>query len=139
MLNLLLERINEGKIISVEMFNKFDTDELLDLRDEPEFDSEWMRVFRQIEGLSYSEADSQTIYNIRKESYLKAYQASNSSEIAGYVSDDFELIAKAYASLIDDEWLNSVIWMYANNHFPCGEINRIKTNINEAFQSLIQQ
>ncbi|WP_277408698.1 hypothetical protein [Lacrimispora xylanisolvens] len=45
MLTLLLKKINEGKIISSEMFSKMDIDELLDLRDESEFDSEWMRVF----------------------------------------------------------------------------------------------
>lgn len=51
------------------MFNKLDIDELLDLRDEPAFDSEWMRVFNQIKELSCSETDMQIIDNIRKESY----------------------------------------------------------------------
>lgn len=138
MLTLLLEKINEGKIISSEMFNKIDIDALLDLRDEPEFDAEWMRVFNQIEELSYSEADKQIIDNIRKESYIKAYQASNSSEIASCVSDDFDLIARAYVLSINDCWLNSVMLIYASNIFPCGEIKPIKTNINKAFQKIIE-
>lgn len=136
MINLLLKKIKEDKMISGKMFNKLNIDELLDLRDEPAFDSEWMRVFSQIKELSCSETDMQIINNIRKESYLKAYQASNSSEIAGCVSDDFDLIAKAYILSINDWWLNSVILMYANDNFPCGEVNIIKADINEAFGNL---
>ncbi|MHC1748062.1 MAG: hypothetical protein AB9856_06690 [Cellulosilyticaceae bacterium] len=138
MLTLLLKKINEGKIISRAMFNKMDIDELLDLRDEPEFDSEWMRVFNQIEELSYSEADKQINDNIRKESYLKAYEASNSSEIASCVSDDFDLIARAYVLSINDCWLNAVMLIYASNIFPCGEIKPIKTNMDEAFKKIIE-
>lgn len=119
-LNLLLKKINEGKIISEEMFNKMDIDQLLDLRDEPEFDSHWMRVFNQIEGYSFSDADNHTIAEIKKESYLKAYEASQSSEVASCVSDDFELIARAYVISINDCWLNSVILSYEDNKFPCG-------------------
>lgn len=138
MLTLLLKKINEGKIISSEMFSKMDIDELLDLRDESEFDSEWMRVFNQIEDSSYSGADKQIIDDIRKESYLKAYEASNSSEIASCVSDDFDLIARAYVLSANDCWLNSIMLIYASNIFPCGKIKLININIDEAFQKIIE-
>lgn len=138
MLNSLLKKITEGKIISNDMFDENNIDELLDMRDEPQFDSEWMRVYNQLEKTTCSETDKQIIDKIRKESYLKAYEAANSSDIASCVSDDFDLLSRAYALSINDYWLSSVILEYVRNKFPCGEIKQNKIDIAEAFEMLIE-
>ena len=138
MLNLLLEKIKAGKIISREMFDQADMDELLDLRDAPAFDAAWMRVFNRLKDLSCPGTDREIIDEIGKASYLKAYEVSKSSEIASCVSDDFNLFARAYVASISDRWLNSVMLKYAGNTFPCGEIEQIEMNMDEVFQRLLK-
>lgn len=138
MLGLLLEKINTDRMDFPELFAQFDPDDLLELRDEAVFDAEWMGVFRQLEKLSYREADLQIINEIRKQSYLKAYQATNSGELAACVSDDFELVAKAYVSSVDNTWLNAVILCYADGRFPCGEMMERTGSIADTFSRLVK-
>lgn len=138
MVNLLLKNIKKGKIINNRIFYNCDFDELLDLRDEECFDSEWMRVYNLLNNMVVDKSYYQIIDEIRKETYLRAYKESNSSDIASCVSDDFELIVKAYILNVDDQWLNSIIMLYAKSIFPCGNIILNNLSIDDSFKMLVQ-
>lgn len=115
-----------------------DIDTLLDLREEEVFDSEWIRVFQQLEKFEISSTEKQLIDTIREKSFLQTYHLLESSDIAACVSDDFELICKAYLSGFDDTWLNSVIMSYVSYSFPCGEVEKTEYALEESMKCLIQ-
>lgn len=137
MLNKLEEKIKNNDIINVSFFVNCDVDELLDLRDSDEFDSEWMRVYNILSEIDIGDFQKQLIDSIREKSYLQAYNLLDSSDIASCVSDDFEIICKACISSYDDKWLNSLIVSYAKNKFPCGKLEITEYNLKDAFNYLL--
>ena len=137
MLNLLLNKVKSKKIITPDMFIDKDIFKLLDLRDEIAFDSAWMTAFYKVEGQCVAEEIKSIIDKIRECSFLCAYDASNSDEIASCVSDDFELLTKCYILGVNDFWLNSVILSYSNHIFPCGIIKPVHVSVDEAIKQLV--
>lgn len=138
MLELLLKKIKEDKIINYKVFNENNIDRLLDLRDEEIFDSEWIRAFSNIEKLQLDQNNKKLIDEIREEIYLKTYYNLGSDDIASCISDDFELISKYYILGINNDWVNSIIYVYSKNKFPCGKIDIIKCDIKEIFSKILE-
>lgn len=138
MLQKIIKRIEKKGIFSQDRFENSDIDMLLDLREEEPFDSEWMRVFYILEQKEISESEKYDIERIREKAYLVTYEVSGSSYIAGYVSDDFEIIAKAYIIGLNDKWLNALIWSYTMNEFPCGDLKLVDCDMEEVYKNLIK-
>lgn len=138
MLDKLKEKIKNNEIINMSFFADCNVDELLDLRDDDEFDSEWMRVYNVLNEINIGVSEKQTIDSIREKSFLRAYNLLESSDIASCVSDDFEIICKAYISGYDDEWLNSLIVSYAKNKFPCGKLEITEYNLTDSINYLLK-
>ena len=136
MLDRLLIEIESDKIISDTLFENCDIDELLDMRDDEEFDSEWIRVYNILNKAKIENYEKKKIDNIREKSILKVYDLLQSSDIASCVSDDFEIICKAYIICYDDVWINSLIMSYINEKFPCGRLERTNYNIKECINKL---
>ena len=138
MLKLLLNKIEAGDIINNKMFADKDIDELLDLRDEEIFDSNWINIFSKVNSETLVDEITQLINKIRELSFIKAYEYSESGDIASCVSDDFELISKCYILGLDDEWINSLILSYANGVFPCGMINLTDESLDTTIKKLVK-
>jgi len=136
MVEKLKAKIENNQIIKNELFDNYDLDELLDMRDDEEFDLEWMRVYEILKQVEMEENQKKVVDDIREVSFLKAYNLSKSSDIASCVSDDFELICKAYIMNYDDNWLNALIMAYAKGEFPCGKLNTKKSTIIECMNIL---
>lgn len=115
-----------------------DLDELLDLRDVEVFESEWIRVYDNLAEVVLETNQKKEVDEIRKLSFIKAYNMFESSDIAACISDDFELICKAYISGYEDNWLNSLIMSYVRGEFPCGELCVVKINANDCFNYFLQ-
>lgn len=94
MLDKLKNKIVCNQVIKVDFFENCDIDDLLDMRDEDEFDCEWMRVYNYLNNIEIEDYEQEKINDIREKSFLMAYNLSNSSDIASCVSDDFEIICK---------------------------------------------
>lgn len=137
MLDKIKDKINKEEIINMSFFENYEADELLDMRDDAEFDSEWMRVFNALNEINIGVSEKQTIDSIREKSFLRAYDLSESSDVASCVSDDFEIICKACISGYDDKWLNSLIVSYAKNKFPCGKLERSEYNLTDSIKCLL--
>ncbi len=138
MLEKLKVKIENNQIIKKDFFDNHDLDDLLDMRDDEEFDSEWMRTYDILNRVEMDEKQKKTIDSIREMSFLMAYNLSGDSDVASCVSDDFELICKAYVIGYDDNWLNSLIMSYAKGEFPCGRLNMVKFNVKECLNILFQ-
>lgn len=103
-------------------------DDLLDARDNQHFDEQWMRVYSAVQDTEV-EGELQTknamIDELREWAFKHAHGVSGNAEIAGYVADDFEILARALQANYSDEWLG-VLWQeYREGRFPCGELDGI--------------
>lgn len=102
---------------------KLDIEKSLDLRDVPEFDSEWMRIYNLVEQRKNEGEDSgEELDEICEMAYMKAFDTREDDEIAAYVSDDFGLIYDADSLEISDPWLDKLIDCYRRSVFPCGKL-----------------
>ena len=95
-----------------------DIDKLLDDRDLPEFEDDWLKSFENLSNLTLTE-DQKTVVNmLRERSFKKIFSLTENPDLASYVSDDFEIMAKYLFSDKEDEWvLKCLITNYANGKF----------------------
>ena len=59
---------------------------------------------------------------IEKKAYITVYEKAENAELAGYISDDFGLIADSKRLNYSDEWLDKLVSCYENARIPCGEL-----------------
>ena len=85
------------------------------------FDSEWVRVYQALEELKKGKTVADT-REIEKKAYITVYEKSENDELAGYISDDFGLIADSKRLGYSDKWLEKLISCYENARIPCGEL-----------------
>lgn len=138
MLNELLKRIKNGELLSLKLFNNLDEDTVLDIRDEPEFENEWLRVSDILDTMKVDSKNDELIYEIRKHSFINVYNITKSDELSAYISDDFELISKAIVLGYNDKWLNSLTLSYANFKFPYILSELTNLSIDEVTNKLIK-
>ena len=121
-LSEIADGISNGSIIQASAFEGLDIDSLLDQRDSPEFEDEWLRVSKEVQAKWSAYADSETeigkIDRIRELAFKKCFEFTGESEISGYVSDDFELIAKASAMSFASPFLEEAMKKYLAGAIP---------------------
>lgn len=114
-------------------FAGLDYDDLMDRRDEPEFDSEWGEAYERIEGRQELVPMKGEIDLIREWSFRYVFSQTGHHEMAATVSDDFDLIVSAAILGIDDGWINALWWEYKSGRIPVGVLARrpgaVKDNI----------
>ncbi len=136
MLEKLKNKIINNQIICLDYFENCDIDELLDMRDNEEFDFEWMRVYHYLNKIEIKDYEQEKINDIREKSFLMAYNLSKSSDIASCVSDDFEIICKAYLCGYNNIWLNGLIMSYVRGEFPCGQLKTSRNDVKECINKM---
>ena len=126
--------IEEGKLLSLNMFMMDSFDDALEGRESPEFELEWMRVFKELELLKYSQRPTDPeidlMNSIREIAFKKASEYGG-DPFAPYISDDFGLIALSLILNYRDSWLNSLWLEYKNDHFPCMKLTSVELDINQ--------
>ena len=120
---ILKQAIGERRLLSEEVLAAYDWDGLLDARDSHgDFEAQWLRVSADIDELmctrKVEKEVQQLAEDIRRESFLAVSRVTSQHELASYVSDDFELIARAAATGYDDPWLNGLWMAYKANGLP---------------------
>ena len=112
----MIELLNKLNNIN---FEELDIDEFLNKRDIEPFDSNWVRVYQIIEEMKKGRAIDST-KDIEKKVYIIVYEQTGNNELAGYISDDFGLIADSKILGYTEEWLEKFISCYENSLLPCG-------------------
>jgi len=102
-------------------YEELDIDDFLEQRDSDPFDSEWVRIYQALEELKKGKTVADT-REVEKKAYITVYEKSENDELAGYISDDFGLIADSKRLNYSDEWLDKLISCYENARIPCGEL-----------------
>ena len=125
-LQKLKDLLLTGVLLSKDTFNIEDIDLILDERDIDIFDSEWIRNYNAIKGIINTPKIKKLIESIREISFKITYDLTHSSELAGYISDDFGLIAEALFLNYNDDWLNVLAKEYVENRIPHNTLKPLK-------------
>jgi len=137
MLEKLINNIKNNNIFDKTYLRNIDTTMFLDMRDEKEFDDEWVRVFEYFDNILIEEEYLLEINKVRECVYLKIYEYTSDGDIAACVSDDFELICKAYILGYNDDWLNQMANIYASKQVPAGKLNILCEDIKTEFEKML--
>jgi hypothetical protein len=127
-LQSILNAIRSGNLLSPEFFD-FDHDEALDKRDQDPFDTEWVRAHRNVKDTPVSAAQEELLLEIRKAAFLGTMEATDNSDLAGYISDDLDLLARGLLADAADPWLNRLWAHYCEDKFPTGELQPLPGNL----------
>ena len=100
-------------------FEGFDLDDFLVQRESNPFDGEWMRVYQAVEALKKENVVDST-REFEKQAYITVFEKTEDDEVAGYIADDFGLIADSKRLGYSDEWLDKLIFCYKNAQIPYG-------------------
>lgn len=96
----------------------------LDLRDASPFDAQWMRSFALVLDHERDHVPTpdelKALEQLRKTAFSKAAKATGSTELAAYISDDLDLLARAARVELEDDWLVSLHRAYEEGRFPTG-------------------
>ncbi len=126
----IIDRINNDQLLTPGMF-EIDTDAALDYRDTPPFEKPWMAAFHKLPEADIPDDLKSLHEEIRKAAYLKTYHLTESPELAGYVSDDFGLIAASLLLDISDNWVNGLWVEYTRGKFPAEELTSVPGKLSE--------
>ena len=69
MLNNLLIEVESNRVIRVYLFENCDLEELLDMRDDEEFDSEWMRVYDALNEFEIGDFEKKRLIILEKKAF----------------------------------------------------------------------
>jgi hypothetical protein len=118
----VLARLERGSLLGDATFAEVELDAVLDRRDEGEFDSIWSRVAAQVFGrwqqLPTEQSLKAAIDKVREVAFKQVFRATHGHEVAGYVSDDFELICKAAVVGISDPFIEHLAGSYDRQTIP---------------------
>jgi hypothetical protein len=123
----LIQLVKEDRLLSEHVFSNIQVDDLLDNRDESQFSDEWMKIYHDISNKKLTsfidEITNQQIDLLRERVYKKVYLYTSSSDLAGYISDDFGLIGDALHVNYNNGWLSALLNCYIENTIPCGTLS----------------
>lgn len=124
-MDLINELLNCLDSIDYDTFDEDYLNELLDRRDRAPFDTEWCRVYDELEALkndqNYTDEIEKEQSKVREKAFMIIEQ-NTQSELSDYVSDDFGMIYDSFVLNYKDEWLNKLIKTYKNKRIPNGEL-----------------
>lgn len=86
-------------------------DDFLDRRDSVTFEQKWLADFTLLEDVSYSADQLKSIDSLREITFKVIYQCTQNSELASYLSDDMELIAKSFSQQQSEIWTIQHLWL----------------------------
>lgn len=105
---------------------------LLENRDGEPFDSEWCRVYAEIEALknddNYTVEMEKEQEKIREQAF-RILEQNRDSELSDYISDDFGLIYDSLVLNYNDAWLSKLIEEYKNKRIPAREFGGKKNGL----------
>jgi hypothetical protein len=113
--------LEDGRLLSARHTASVD-DSHLDQRDRSHFADAWMASHSRVESAAVrlSPVLRHAVDQIRELAYRHTFNWTQNPDIAGYVSDDFGLIAGAVAAGVEDTWVEGLLDSYAAGRVPGG-------------------
>ena len=115
----LLNELNEGRLITNELFQGLDIDSYLDKRDDSNFADEWMSAYQRWVQDADSIAEDELLRASREQAFKQTLQHTGNPELAGYVSDDIGLIgARLLQGEHEHSFVGQLLESYHNGKLP---------------------
>jgi hypothetical protein len=135
-MNLLLEKMELGLIVSRLLLADSDVEVALDGRDGSAFENDWLEVSNQIKSRKRNLDDADIrVTRLRELSYLQTFDRWDSPDLAAEISDDFGLIGDALAIAYDHPWLSGLLHLYLSGSFPTGQIEHSTLGLSEQLRA----
>lgn len=116
--NTLLADLKEGRLLREQNFEGLDIEAVLDERDEAPFADHWMQAFEQCASDS-AVAEEEVLRQIRETAFKRTLTLTGEPELAGYVSDDFGLIASYLLQEGEqNSFVNQLLNSYTQGNMP---------------------
>jgi len=96
-----------------------DWDAALNARDSGTFDEAWSASDAQVLS-AHDSTESSVVLSLRETVFKRVLSLTGSSEVAGYASDDFGLIAKAAEAGLNIPFVDGLWNSYRDGFFPGG-------------------
>ena len=115
--------IDTSSVLKPSNIGSLDHDEILDARDtEASFEDQWVQAFEKVNVAweQFGQADDfeKLIEEIRHASFMAVSKVTHQHEIASYISDDFEMIAKASVTETVDPFILAMWSAYQRQEIP---------------------
>ena len=124
-LESIIDRIECGNLLPASLFRVV-IDDVLKLRDCPDFANPWQHLQAKIDQATRQHAlpvrSRHQLAMLREVAFIRVYDFTEHPELAGTVSDDFGLIGGALLTAVEDDWLNGLWSEYRQHRFPCRNI-----------------
>ena len=118
----IITGLADGSLIQASAFDGADLDALLDQRDSGDFEDDWICAAEDVQAhwddFTDANAIEAKIDEVQELAFKKCFEVAEESEISGYVSDDFELLAKASAMALESPYLEQMMKVYSNGGIP---------------------
>lgn len=114
--------ILDQELLAADRLAALDLDAILDSRESASFDDAWVTSWHTIEhawsARSMAPEGRRAVRVLRRVAFLATSRATCQHEVAGCVSDDFELLGKAALLGIDTPFLAGLWAAYASGTIP---------------------
>lgn len=114
--NEILSIISDHRFLERIFHKKVDWDMELDARDADDFAETWSASYNKVNAIGVSE--DKVITEIRESVFKQVFRLTQNPDLAGYVSDDFGLVAMAFENKMDDAHINNLWKSYTKGTFP---------------------
>jgi len=115
----LIRLIEAGLLLGRRTFEGPEVAALLNSRDDRSFETEWLSLFRRLEALpALDDEDKKQVDALREKAFKVAYKHSREPDLAGYVSDDFEVIGRGLLVTPADSFVQRLLNTYAQGRVP---------------------
>lgn len=131
----IIGSIRRGLLLSKETFQ--DVEQSLLRRDELGFDQNWVRVFEQVVSRPLPISEQTSLDAVLEMAFKVAFSCCEDTDLAGYISDDFELIGRSVATLWEEPFVASLLATYASGQIPGGGSLVLSTSLHEEVNKLV--
>jgi len=114
----LLMQVVAANLLQQEKFDALSIENAVSSREEKSFDDAWVIAFGRMKRDGVVLGDRVELDNLRELAFKSAFKVTRSSDIAGFVCDDFELIFRSLVAF-QDKWVSMLLQVYIDGGFPC--------------------
>ena len=109
-------QISDHSFLETIFQKEVDWDTELDARDADGFTEAWTASYDQVNAIA--DAEDTIIAEIRESVFKQVFRLTQNPDLAGYVSDDFGLVAMAFENKMDLAFITALWESYTKGIFP---------------------
>ncbi|ANF96089.1 hypothetical protein [Paenibacillus bovis] len=114
----LQSRLQNGSLLSSDMWEQLDIERYLEYRDSADFDTAWIQAYQQLRREGLNPAEEEQVREWSRQAFDQVIRASGSSELAAYVSDDMDLVFCAHLLGLENEFIQELAGHYEQGELP---------------------